>query len=991
MDTAPPNSKRPPLSSWPAGTPQQVVSLPHPHQARSSQLPPPPAPSPGALHPPAPNPCQHYPSRSAEDRGRPNSTGHAPDGMPSIPHLLLTSHPPPAPPPPGAYPGNQPDHMNYKSAPSMPPTPGSDRAQASYEQQGGYSSGHEPLYGDYSSSILAKKSTRASRVGFDLFKDFSSPWSNPSNGDETRARGGGDYKRAPTSPYPTNGAYAETYYPSETPQDHPSSEHIPLRMIAEDEMEVKPGPPIPPGEPAIPLNHTTLASLLLEWPSIRELINHHLEREGVRHISEYPISQEQNRGVLFVYGRGEDSHPSRHVRELADHGNLDMAGGDSSDIVSPLPASNCGQLSGLSTPDQVEYKGGVLAFDVNPDFSESNVWAYVESFKENILSMHPVIQPDILDHWVRYFLDTLRTRSSEPQTPKPAFAVGGGSQTPTEITGSKRKRSSGAYACEPPRPAPPRTGRPDRSIHSALVLSVLALGKICLHRDTVPDVVQSSEPLPHGSQVTRNGAAPPPPNQGPPPGFSFHSHSSGLPLREEQGRSLDSRRSSIHGLGAIRSGYGLKKNYEITPGLEYFAYATDILGNHTGAYNNMKNVYANVFAGLYHGQLARPMESFAFIHKASHKLQVIMRPSLDKLRRIKRNCEFIQDIKYNQLALTFWTCLQLESDLIAELRLPPSDLFSYEDDMPRPNMSLLEGFNQRVLDSYPGQLYLRTHLNSIHRMFYAPEDTSKAGKAGKDKFRNVVVVSDAVSGMHWVAPSFAFREDDPPADDILAARLRAKYWGAQVITYRPFIRQILQFSQFVKNHASSPYLSSVSSEFHQGIITPLIHPKPRTHSDIDPQVIELAKKGIKALIESTRAFHGLREKRPIITNVFGTAHAQWGNLLVLSAAFKDPVLHSYVDEQLLRILFHKTILFLQQSAAATSSLRTDMHILKGLQSDLFGTPDPRTNSSFPSGTSALGYHIPRPAAPPQMPHPISDQVLPQPMLHRLQMTSWHEQ
>jgi hypothetical protein len=188
-------------------------------------------------------------------------------------------------------------------------------------------------------------------------------------------------------------------------------------------------------------------------------------------------------------------------------------------------------------------------------------------------------------------------------------------------------------------------------------------------------------------------------------------------------------------------------------------------------------------------------------------------------------------------------------------------------------MSLLEGFNQRVLDSYPGQLYLRTHLNSIHRMFYAPEDTSKAGKAGKGKFRNVVVVSDAVSGMHWVAPSFAFREDDPPADDILAARLRAKYWGAQVITYRPFIRQILQFSQFVKNHASSPYLSSVSSEFRQGVIAPLIHPKPRTHSDIDPQVIELAKKGIKALIESTRAFHGLREKRPIITNVFGTAHA----------------------------------------------------------------------------------------------------------------------
>ncbi|KAM0360229.1 hypothetical protein ACHAO7_012141 [Fusarium culmorum] len=217
-------------------------------------------------------------------------------------------------------------------------------------------------------------------------------------------------------------------------------------------------------------------------------------------------------------------------------------------------------------------------------------------------------------------------------------------------------------------------------------------------------------------------------------------------------------------------------------------------------------------------------------------------------------------------------------------------------------------------------------------MFYAPEDPAKTGK---DKFRNVGVVSDAVSGMRWVAPSFAFLEDDPPADDILAARLRAKYWGAQVITYRPFIRQILQFSHSIKNHASSPNFPSVSSEFRQDVTAPVIHPKARKIGDIDPQVVELAKKGIKALIESTQAFHGLGDKRPIITNIFGTAHAQWGNLLVLSAAFRDPVLHSYVDEELLRILFHKTIQFLRQSATATSALRTDMHILEGLQRDLF--------------------------------------------------------
>lgn len=211
------------------------------------------------------------------------------------------------------------------------------------------------------------------------------------------------------------------------------------------------------------------------------------------------------------------------------------------------------------------------------------------------------------------------------------------------------------------------------------------------------------------------------------------------------------------------------------------------------------------------------------------------------------------------------------SDLIAELQLPPSGLLSYEDDMPHPNMSLLEGYEQRVLDSYPGQLYLRTHLNSIHRMFYAPEDPNKKG--GKEQFRNVDLVSDAVSGMHWVAPSFAFKEDDAPAEDLLSARLRAKYWGAQVITYRPFVRQILHFSHSVKNHPSSPNFPTVSSEFRQDVIAPKIHPNTRSHGDIDPSVVELASKGIKALIESTRAFHRLGDKRPIITNVFGTAHA----------------------------------------------------------------------------------------------------------------------
>ncbi|KAK3175613.1 hypothetical protein K4F52_010117 [Lecanicillium sp. MT-2017a] len=424
--------------------------------------------------------------------------------------------------------------------------------------------------------------------------------------------------------------------------------------IPEDEVEREPGPPVPPGEPAIPINHTTMAGLLLNWPSIRELTKRHVERAGIHYVGEYPISQEQNRGLLILYGRGEDSHSARQRREH--HGTLEM-GDDSSDLASPSPANDWGYLGGLSLQDQFEYRGGVLGVDGNPDFTEAKVWSYVESFKEHILNMHPILQPNIITEWVRHFLDTLPTAQARQAKSSKTFAVGGSTPALPEGTGSKRKRSPAREADESSATSPPaKSGKPNRTIHTALVLTILALGKVCHHRESIPEALHYSDAGQHGSPLLRNGI-PGSPNQRCPPAFSSISASSGLPSPREQDKSLQGRRSSTQ--GGSRRGPSMK-NYEVIPGLEYFAFATDILGNHTGSYNSMKNVYANIFAGLYQGQLARPLESFAYIHQAGHKLQVAMRPSLDKLRKIKRNAEFIQETKYNQLALAFWTCLQLE-------------------------------------------------------------------------------------------------------------------------------------------------------------------------------------------------------------------------------------------------------------------------------------------------------------------------------------------
>ncbi|KAI5461901.1 hypothetical protein BGZ63DRAFT_454557 [Mariannaea sp. PMI_226] len=662
------------------------------------------------------------------------------------------------------------------------------------------------------------------------------------------------------------------------------------KSVALEELKPK---PVADEEYKRHINHATAATcLFLQWPPICELTKRYFEKEEVQNFAEYPISVEHNRGALLVHGRGEDSCVPRGIEEHAEYVNPDMAG-------------------------------------VDLDFSESKMWAYVESFKRNILNTHPIIQPAMLNDWVRYFLDTLpssRNHSTEPQNSKPEFAPVDASQTPRSKrpTGLKRKRSQGSDGSEPPTPELTRSGHPDRSIHSALVLTVLALGKVCLHWSNIPQA----------SHVNPNEGILPSPGSGSPLEPSTPSHSLGLPSPREGLGGINYRRSSIHGFGNPPSRSKPSKNYHLIPGLEYFAFATDILGSLTGGYNNIKIVYALLFAGLYHGQLGRPMENFAFNQGASHKLQVIMRPSLNQLRRIKRSGQAIQDTRYNQLALTFWTCLQLESDLIAELQLPPSGLHAYEDEMPQPNMSLLEGHDQRILESYLGHLYLRTHLNRIRRALYIPEDAN-IGTA-KDLFRNVDLVASAVSGIHLAIPSFAFKEDDPPAEDLLSAIFRAKYWGAQVVAYRPVIRQVLQFSHSSQDHPTSPSFSTASS-FRQDVIAPAVDANARSQNEIEVEMVELAKRGVKALIESTRALHHIDDKQATITNVFSTAHGQWGNMLVLSAAFRDPVLHHYIDRDLLRTLFTKTIAFLRQSATATSSLRIDMHVLKGIENDLFNS------------------------------------------------------
>jgi hypothetical protein len=172
----------------------------------------------------------------------------------------------------------------------------------------------------------------------------------------------------------------------------------------------------------------------------------------------------------------------------------------------------------------------------------------------------------------------------------------------------------------------------------------------------------------------------------------------------------------------------------------------------------------------------------------------------------------------------------------------------------------------RVLQSYMGQLYLRKHLNTIHGMVYS----ANAANASLPTILNAVGdTRQRVESMEWVPQDFHFRETDPPAGDILSARLRAKYWGAQVITHRPCVKVILDLSYRLRAAEAKADGNRPIARTMEEVSQATINEMGRLQSI----VWDYAQKGIHALIESTQAFHGLGEKRPIITNVFGTAHA----------------------------------------------------------------------------------------------------------------------
>lgn len=399
----------------------------------------------------------------------------------------------------------------------------------------------------------------------------------------------------------------------------------PLRYdMPDEEVEKEPGPPVRPGQLSIPANHTTGAGYLLDWPCINDMLHEDLVREDIKYPPEFPIQLEERRGLLRIYGRGEGRDPVLRDRDPRTiHGSAEIP----DDILyldasSPTPGDSSGYIGGFS-PGSADWstssaRSGVLNLNGIPDFSEACVRRYVQSFEDNILNMHPVILPNELRAMVQVFLNSIPkpSKSSNPASIA-TFVQSSPQSSASELTGTKRKRSPGAEVSDPPQ-LQHRIGRPTRTMNNAVVLTILALGKVCEHRDSTPDIVHEDER--HG-QSAKNGYISSPHASSPEAYTSAVPPPSTMMSPKTTERPGLSRRQSFQSPRASP----VRRNYDTIPGLEYFAIASDIIGNQLGG-NTLYHVWANIFAGLYHGQLARVVESHAYIAHGCTILMNILRP-----------------------------------------------------------------------------------------------------------------------------------------------------------------------------------------------------------------------------------------------------------------------------------------------------------------------------------------------------------------------------
>jgi hypothetical protein len=332
-------------------------------------------------------------------------------------------------------------------------------------------------------------------------------------------------------------------------------------------------------------DHTTPAHKLLEdWPAMQNWWRGspflaELKSQNVP-LSSYPLWLEERRGIVRPWGYGEGLDLKDEAQEP------ESPDGSSESEVSP-PAPEKEDLLGHRPPDkpishpingsrpEEDHPGG-LGADGKLDFRVATLDALRESYERNMHSLHPVLDRHMILKTFQKFKDQYSPDARPSNTMSPAAHQ--------VSIGIERTRSSSVFG----EPYHPR-GAVERSLSNAIVLLILALGKVCSYKWRKPLPSPKSDRSPH----TTRGAS----GSGP---------------------------DTLDGSLGSDTFEDRERNIDIIPGMAYYAYATDILGNHHGGLT-ITHAQAFILAALYISQFARVMESWGWISSACRTTIVLLK------------------------------------------------------------------------------------------------------------------------------------------------------------------------------------------------------------------------------------------------------------------------------------------------------------------------------------------------------------------------------
>ncbi|KAF1963539.1 hypothetical protein CC80DRAFT_8306 [Byssothecium circinans] len=691
---------------------------------------------------------------------------------------------------------------------------------------------------------------------------------------------------------------------------------------------------------ALETDHTTPAHKILpQWaaaynleqtvPALRRLV------DMGKSITEYPLYYEQERGLLRVWGVGEGQDWNDGVQGVASPGSY-------AESDAPSPASINGREglwgqppTGHSSPstmngDLPRYREpSSLGSDGKPDFRMSTLRGLLDSYMTHVHILHPLLPPSQLEKMIEDFGKLYSPDARVSHSVSPAAI-------PDRLNPSlKRKRSSSMFGDSNGLADDQSKAGVERSLRNAIVLLVSALGKVCEHKTDLPAPKADRNPFSTGT-----------------PEYS--------------------RNSPRMSQGSVRSDdtEGSSKNIEILPGMVYFSHATDILGNQAVG-NTVAHAQAFVLAALYLAQFGRVLDSWGWITNACRAALVLIKADLPRINRDRINRDASdgavqepveprlpkhEQHRLNLVKIVYWTCLSLETDILAEMStLPATQVSKYQSDIMYPagvyehapeSPVVPDSGTNLQLYIYSSLIHLRVLLNGAHNYLYGSRSIP-----GQDVFKSAKSQADLVEKWLGCTPAIlAWTDIDPPSVNLNVARLRAKVHGALYMIWRPCLWAAIQKFDQPRGTVASPFSNPSPATSSTGPGTPrdVMDPNSRHHA-----LLLASHECIQAAIQSTVAFDRVgaeedspwnnfvstRKVRLILTNIVGTLHAQFGNMIVLAAVYKSPLMThlpqpSQLNFETLSRLFHRTMNILMEMAPNSPILQIDYDILAEIKKQL---------------------------------------------------------